>query len=209
MVIPILESTGLIKEVGEWILDTACKQCAEWIEAGAPEDFYIHVNLSIIQIDKKSFVDGVMAALEKYSLTPYNIVLEITESMFVSETVFVMDVLRMLREQGLRISVDDFGTGYSSLSYLRTLPADQIKIDRFFLNEIETDASVQNILRSVAHLIHSMGFAVCIEGVETEEQASFLNDLPISLLQGYLMGRPMIPRDFVKNVLKIGADVEI
>ena len=208
VVIPILESSGLIKEVGEWILNTACKQCAEWIAAGAPMNFYIHVNLSIIQIDKKTFVNGVLGALNEYGLLPYNIVLEITESMFITETVFVMDVLHLLRENKIRISVDDFGTGYSSLSYLRTLPADQIKIDRFFLNDIEKDESVQNILRSIAELIDNMGFSVCIEGVETEEQASFLKNLPISLMQGYLLGRPMPPQDFAKKVLKIGVECE-
>ena len=200
-VIPSLENTGLIKKVGEWILDTASKQCAEWIAAGAPKDFYVHVNLSVVQVDKKAFVEDVVQTVAKNGIMPHNIVLEITESVFVSEQLFVTDVFNELRDMGFRISIDDFGTGYSSLSYLRTLPVNQIKIDRFFLNDIEKDPTVRNILRSIAELIDSMGFSVCIEGLETVEQLAAIRDLPIQLLQGYLLAKPKSAEEFeVRNL---------
>ncbi len=201
-VVSILEKSGLISEAGRWILETACRQCSHWIKTLASEDFYVHENLSIVQIDKDSFVNDVLSILKKYELLPHHIVLEITESSFVSETNFVINILKTLRSKGIRISVDDFGTGYSSLSYLRTMPADQIKIDKLFLKGMENDASVRNVLKSVIDLVSSMGFSVCVEGVETQVQADFLKTLPVNLLQGYLLGRPLTPKSFEEDVFK-------
>ncbi len=193
-VVPVLENSGLIITAGYWILDTACRQCRAWIDEGAREDFYVHVNLSALQIDDGAFVDTVFDVLEKNRLKPKNLVLEITESSFLVETAQSIGVLNALRSSGIRIAVDDFGTGYSSLSYLRSLPADVIKIDKSFLADVADDGAARRILHSVADLTRSMGYKVCVEGVETEEQMSFLKESFVDLLQGFLLGRP-VPAD--------------
>ncbi|MDL2219092.1 diguanylate cyclase [Ruminococcaceae bacterium OttesenSCG-928-O06] len=193
-VVSILEKQGLISAAGRWILHAACAQCRSWIDAGASEDFYVHVNMSVFQFDKMDFVSEVLETLAEHGLGPNNLVLEVTEGSLMSETGLTVAILRALRTAGVRVAVDDFGTGYSSLSYLRNLPADEIKIDKSFLQDIETDESAQRVLRSIASLTKGMGYLVCMEGAETEAHMEFLKDSPIDLLQGYLLGRP-VPAD--------------
>lgn len=200
-VVPLLEKSGLITPVGRWILNTACGQCKRWIAGGADAEFFVHVNLSVMQIDGTSFVDEVFRTLKRNGLGRQNLVLEVTEGAFVSETAYTINALQALHQAGIKIAVDDFGTGYSSLSYLRALPADEIKIDKSFLQGIETDESAQQILASIVDLSKGMRYMVCVEGVETPGQLAFLESCAVDFFQGYLLGRPVTASAFKRKWL--------
>lgn len=192
--IPVAESTGLIRPLGRWVLEAACRQAAHWIAQGRA--LRVAVNLSPAQFREQSVPTEVARALDANGLAADALELEITETLYLeyaSDAVY--SALHELREMGVRLAIDDFGTGYSSLAYLRNLPFDSIKIDRAFVGRLGEDHEDEAIVNAVVTLIHRVGKRVVAEGVETERQLEVLRELGCDEAQGFLLARPMPPED--------------
>lgn len=189
--IPQAEETGLILPLGDWVLETACMQIAEWARRGQAADIVVAVNLSARQFRQSQFAEQVLAILKRTGANPRCLKLEITESMLVDRIEDVIARMTALKSHGLRFSLDDFGTGYSSLTYLKRMPLDQLKIDRAFVRDILVDATSGAIAKTIIALGHVMGLSVIAEGVETVEQQSFLESIDCHSFQGFLFSRPL------------------
>jgi diguanylate cyclase (GGDEF)-like protein/PAS domain S-box-containing protein len=187
--IPIAEETGLIVEIGQWVLSTACRQNQAWVRAGR-FNCPMSVNVSVAQFKKDDFVQVVQRCLDQSGLAPTLLELEITESLVMEDPEAFIEVLKKLKALGVQIAIDDFGTGYSSLSYLKRFPIDHLKIDRSFVRDLATDAADASICRTIIAMAHSLEISVVAEGVETTEQAIYLSAHGCEELQGYLFYRP-------------------
>jgi diguanylate cyclase (GGDEF)-like protein len=194
--IPLAEQTGLILPLGDWVLETACKQIAAWAVRKDTAHLTVAVNISARQLLNPDFVKNVLATLKRTGANPRNLKLELTESMFVDDLEDVVGKMTELKSHGLRFSLDDFGMGYSSLGYLRRLPLDQLKIDQEFVRDILADASSSAIAQSIISLSQAMGLSVIAEGVETEGQRDFLARLGCHSFQGFLFGEPAPLEEF-------------
>jgi diguanylate cyclase (GGDEF)-like protein len=194
-IIPVAEDMGLIVDLGRWILRKACMECMKW-----PDGVSVAVNFSPQQFHQRDVLSEVRYALEVSGLPANRLEIEITESSLLRNTQLTHDVLSQLREIGVRISLDDFGTGYSSLSYLHNFPLQKVKIDRSFLEGIDTDRPL-TLLRGVARLSADLGMSVVVEGIETNEQLELINaDGTVTEAQGYLFSRP-VPALRVRQLL--------
>ncbi|WP_245849797.1 putative bifunctional diguanylate cyclase/phosphodiesterase [Oceanimonas doudoroffii] len=194
--LPLAESSGMIIEIGNWVLDQACRQMKVWSELGH-EELTVAVNLSTVQLGSSSLVNEVRLALERHALPPSRLVLEITESTAMGDAEESFSVLNRLSALGVSISIDDFGSGYSSLLYLKRLPANELKIDRGFVRELKRGSDDEAIVRAVIALGKTLNMKVVAEGVETREQQALLAELGCHSLQGYLLGRPSAPETLV------------
>ncbi|MEW6761245.1 MAG: bifunctional diguanylate cyclase/phosphodiesterase [Pseudomonadota bacterium] len=190
--IPLAEESGLINELDLWVLREACACAAAWRAQGLFTG-RVSVNLSARQFQRAGLAQRVRAALDASGLEPDGLELEITESTVMHDTEDAADVLRSLRDLGVRVSIDDFGTGYSSLSYLKRFPLDVLKIDRAFVNDVEGDATGAAIIRAIITLAHSLGLTAVAEGVETAQQVAFLKENGCDEIQGYYYSRPIWP----------------
>ncbi len=193
--IPVAEDSGLINDIGRWVLAQACADAARW-----PAHMKVAVNLSVAQFTQGDIVEDVRASLSRAGLRPDRLVVEITESLLLSESVATLETLRRLKALQVGISMDDFGTGYSSLSYLRKYPFDSIKIDRDFVVTARSGNKNAAIIRAIVELGQSLGMTAIAEGVETEEDLTMLRDLGCAEGQGYLFSRPL-PREEVKDFI--------
>lgn len=182
--IDLAEDTGLIHQLGQWILKEACQQAAHW-----PSNTSIAVNLSPVQFESPHLVANVLNALTHAGLPPARLELEITEAVLLKDEDRIRTALRQLRDLGVRIALDDFGTGYSSLGYLRRFSFDKIKIDRSFI--IDLGLECQSIVRAIAAIGRDLKIRTCVEGVETEQQLAFVNSAGCNQVQGYLFSRPV------------------
>lgn len=189
--IPLAERTGLINELGVWILDEACRQLSAWHERDIM--LQMSVNLSVQQFCSFQLIDDLRACLARYTLQPEYLILEITESIAMQDVDHSLRMLEQMRELGVRISIDDFGTGYSSLAYLKRLLAHELKIDRSFVQNLQDGKEDAAIVAAIIGLGHTLGMTVTAEGVETLAQKDFLQRQHCTLLQGYLLGRPVHP----------------
>lgn len=187
--IPIAEETGLIAPLGKWVLEAACRQLADWRAAGI-EGIRVAVNLSAHQLRSETLVEEVRDALARHHISPALIELEITETAAMADPERAIGQLRALRELGVTLAIDDFGTGYSSLAYLKLLPIQVLKIDRAFVQDIETDPNDAAISKATIALARSLGLKVVAEGVENTLQQAFLAENDCDLLQGYHFGKP-------------------
>ena len=192
--IPVMEETGLIGTIGEWVLEAACAQHRKWRDAGYPH-MRVAVNLSVRQLRHPNLAKIVEHALSRAGIEPSGIELEITESMIMRDTENAVEVLRTLSDMGIHLAMDDFGTGYSSLSYLKRFPLHTIKIDRSFVNDIATDPDDLEIIRTIISMGHSLRRRIVAEGVETEEQRVLLRKLRCDEMQGYLLSPPVPASD--------------
>ena len=198
--IPILEETGLILEVGEWVIARACRQARLWQEQGLPP-LRIAVNLSPRQFQQRDLAKRIRGIIDQPDFKPEHLELEITESMVMQNVDRAIATLEELRRIGVRIAIDDFGTGYSSLAVLKRFPVDCLKVDRSFVRDIPDDADDMAITRSVIALAHSMGLSVVAEGVETEAQRSFLIETGCDEMQGFLFSKPLPAAELAERVL--------
>ena len=189
--IPVAEESGLILPIGNWVLETACKQLALWAGKPATADLTVAVNVSAHQFHQADFVDQVLGALERTGARAQKLKLELTESLLVANVEGIIAKMNALKARGVGFSLDDFGTGYSSLSYLKRLPLDQLKIDQSFVRNILTDPNDAAIAKMVIALADSMDLAVIAEGVESQAQRDFLAGLDCQAYQGYLFSRPV------------------
>lgn len=188
--IPLAEETGLICEIGEWVLRTACRQNREWQESGLPA-LRIAVNLSVRQFQQPNLVQTIAQILQETGLEPHYLELEITESLLMQDIDVVVTILRGLQRLGVYIAMDDFGTGYSSLSALMHLPVNTLKIDQSFVQNLNKHASNRAIISAVIALGHGLHLKLIAEGVETVEQLEFLRQNSCDIVQGYLFSRPL------------------
>lgn len=197
--IPLAEEIGLIVQLGEWVLRTACAEAAHW-----PSHVRLAVNLSPAQFRDRGLVRTVVSALAASGLSAQRLELEITESVLLQDSQANMQMLHDLKALGVRISMDDFGTGYSSLSYLRSFPFDKIKIDQTFVRDILEDSDAMAIIKAVLDLGSSMGIVTTAEGVETLEQLNALRGQGCAEIQGYFISRPA-PASEIAKLLGITA----
>uniref|UniRef100_UPI00351CE339 EAL domain-containing protein n=1 Tax=Rhodoferax sp. TaxID=50421 RepID=UPI00351CE339 len=195
--IPLAEQTGLILPLGRWVLETACLQLVAWSTSRATKHLTMSVNVSAREFHHPDFSSLVVALLGKTGANPGRLKLELTESLLLSDVEDAIAKMSELRSIGVNFSLDDFGTGYSSLSYLKRLPLDQLKIDRSFISDVLTDANDAAIVRTILALAQSLGLSVVAEGVETQGQRDFLEQIGCTAFQGYLFGRP-VPLDALR-----------
>jgi diguanylate cyclase (GGDEF)-like protein/PAS domain S-box-containing protein len=191
--IPMAEHTGLIRPLGNWILETACRQLALWATRPETAHVTLAVNVSALQLHHKDFVDHVLAEIERHGANPHRLKLELTESLLINNIEEVIDKMTALKEKGIRFSLDDFGTGYSSLTYLKRLPLDELKIDQGFVRDILDDPNDAAIARMIVVLGASLGLTVIAEGVETEMQRKALRRQGCRAYQGFLFSKPLSP----------------
>lgn len=199
--IPIAEETGLIAPIGEFVLYNACAQNKAWQDAGY-NPVRVSVNLTAHQFQQRNLTDFIREILEKTGLDPKWLTLEITESAALQDFDLTINTMKKLEDMGVEVSLDDFGTGYSSLSYLKRLPISSLKIDKSFIEDV-TRYSEESIVNAIILLAHSMGLKVIAEGIETEEQLSFLKKKNCDGAQGFYFSRPLPPGE-IKYILKKG-----
>ena len=190
--IGLAEKTGLIIPIGDWVLDEACRQMRLWYEQGH-QDWRVAVNLSALQFCHGELVESVRQTLARHALPANCLTLEITESTAMHDVSASQVILEQLAEMGVGIAIDDFGTGYSSLLYLKRLPANELKIDRGFVRDLEHDGDDMAIVSAIVALGQALDLRIVAEGVETPEQQAFLTELGCDSLQGYLLGHPLPP----------------
>jgi diguanylate cyclase (GGDEF)-like protein/PAS domain S-box-containing protein len=183
--IPLAEETGLIVQLGEWILNTACEETVNW-----PDHVKVAVNLSPVQLNNRTLIKMVTAALAHSGMDARKLQLEITETVLLQNTFATLATLHELKKLGVQIALDDFGTGYSSLSYLRSFPFDKIKIDRSFIKDLANGTEPLAIVHAVAGLAKGLNMISTAEGVETKEQLETVQSLGCTEVQGYLFSRP-------------------
>jgi len=187
--IPLAEQTGLIEPLTRWVVETAVAQCRRWMESGVT--LSVAVNLSVWNLRDGSLPDTIADLLTRYGVPPTLLCCEITESAVMTDAEHALQVLQRLFAMGVRIAVDDYGTGYASLSYLKRLPADELKIDRAFVQHLTTDQADQAIVRSTVNMAHSLGIRVVAEGVEDLATWDALAALKCDIAQGYFLSRPV------------------
>jgi diguanylate cyclase (GGDEF)-like protein/PAS domain S-box-containing protein len=188
--IPIAEESGLIIELGKFVLDQACFQLAQWRNQGFI-NLRMAINLSVKQLQSMSLVDDISLILEKYQIEGKDIELEITETSVMTDPEFAVQQLNTIRNLGVGLAIDDFGTGYSSLAYLKRLPIQTLKLDRSFVRDIETDQNDAEICMATLALAHNLGLVVVAEGVETVTQYQFLLKHKCNFIQGFLFSKPL------------------
>jgi EAL domain-containing protein (putative c-di-GMP-specific phosphodiesterase class I) len=197
--IPVAEETGLINELGEWVLTTACREAVTW-----PGEIKLAVNVSPVQFKSGTLALKIATALAASRLPARRLELEITEAVLIRDDDAALAVLHQLRAIGVRIALDDFGTGYSSLSYLQRFPFDKIKIDRCFVNDI-TSKGGSSIVQAVVNIAAARDMMTLAEGVETSQQRELLRALGCTEMQGFLFSRPAPAAD-IRRLLQAGQD---
>lgn len=206
--IAMAESSGLIFDIGLWVLEQACQQLRSWRDVfGGDRLPNIAVNLSPVQLEREDFLDRMDEIFQRTGVSPTNIEFEITESALLRHTDTVDDTLEALRQRGIKLAIDDFGTGYSSLSYLDKLPVQVLKIDRSFVNALieneQTNSNTSEIVRATIALAHNLGMAVVAEGIETAQQLALLQSYGCDYGQGYFFARPLPSADATALLQKV------
>lgn len=205
--IPIAENTGLIHQIGTWVLRESCLAWVRWQKTGV-KPFTLSVNVSPLQFAREDFVDTLQATLDATGMDPMFLELEVTESSMLSYEQSTREKLAQLHQFGIMISLDDFGTGYSSFRQLRELPVQVLKIDRSFIVNLFTDRNQEAIVRSMIQLGHNLGMKVLMEGVETSDQLEWLLNEQCDYVQGYYFSRPLREKEVVKHVKSVTTYIE-
>lgn len=204
--IGVAEDTGLILPLGDWVLESACRQLAQWTKEWGFEG-RMAINISVCQFESPHFIEMVRSVMKKYRISGHQLELELTESNIMRNVEQSVELFRILREMGVNVAVDDFGTGYSSLAYLRKLPINRLKIDRSFIREIPDNQEDVVIANTIVGMARCLNLSVVAEGVETECQRRFLVDAGCDEGQGFLFAKPMTAED-VRLCLESSAEAE-
>ncbi|KMJ57860.1 hypothetical protein AB685_13545 [Bacillus sp. LL01] len=199
--IPLAEETGIIAEIGVWVLNSACRHTKQWQDKGYG-DLNISVNVSAQQFQQPKFVEEVKNALATTGLSPRHLHLELTESVMLRNASYSIEVMESLRKLGVQISVDDFGTGYSSLSYLRDLPINNLKIDRSFIKNLRVESKDHAIVHAIITMGKGLNLNVIAEGIETEEQLRLLKELTCDVAQGFYLSKPRPMAEFERFMIE-------
>ena len=192
--IALAEETGLIIEIGRWVLDQACRQAHAWQQTHASLDLTMSVNISGRQLRDPNLVADVAATLRETGLAPHSLILEITETVL-TDSDAAIDALHQLKALGIRLAIDDFGTGYSSLNYLRSLPVDIVKIDKVFIDGVASDKEARGLIKAILSMADTLDLQTVAEGVESRDQVSRLEQLGSGLVQGFFYARPLTAED--------------
>ncbi len=203
--VPVAENTGLIKQIGMWVIDSACAEMKKWRSQGF-EEFKVAVNLSAVQFRQTDLPESISETLRKHNLPPHSLELEITESMLMRDVEQAIKTLQRMKRMGLQIAIDDFGTGYSSLSYLRRFPLDSLKIDRTFIDEVCIDPDDTAITLAIISMAKSLRLKVVAEGVETHQQWEFLVDHNCDEIQGYLISKGLPSNEFMTFIQEFSTE---
>lgn len=198
--IPLAESTGLIIPIGEWLIHNVCNQTKIWQDAGY-KDFYATINISINQLIQPDFVAKLLKSLAENDLHPSSLELEITEGAIEQDVNTAINRMQELRSHGLKLSIDDFGTGRSSLIYLKQLPIDTLKIDHYFVHNIDKDRQKSAITKGIIEMAHNLNLQVVAEGVETKAELNIVKALKCDKAQGYLLSHPLPVSEFEELLL--------
>lgn len=201
--IPMAEESGLIVDIGNWVLEEAARQRAAWRDIGVEDDVVICVNASPLQFRRGTVLPTLLRLKREHGFDSGFLEIEVTESMLMDNAGRMIEDLMAIRQLGVKLSIDDFGTGYSSLSYLKRLPIDMIKIDRAFVSDVTTDPNDAVICTTIIALAHNLGVRVCAEGVEGQAQSDFLRQQQCDVLQGYHFSAPVLP-DVVTEMFTSG-----
>lgn len=204
--IPIAEKNGTIVPIGTWVIEESLKDYAEW-KRKYHYPLIMSINISAIQYKQPDFIDKLFHILEKYQISPCEIELEITESILIDDFEEITERLIVLRDIGVKISLDDFGTGFSSLAYLKGLPIDTLKIDKSFIDTVITDENTRIITESIIYMVKKLGFETIAEGVETEEQFRYLQEISCDIMQGYYLGKPVTAKEIEELLANTTAGV--
>lgn len=202
--IPLAEETGLILPLGKWVVDSACKEMQKWHASGLV-DFGVAINCSAVQFMRGNMEREIEAALLSSGLESSSLEIELTESLLMHDIEVGIASIQRMKALGVQVAIDDFGTGFSSLSYLKRLPADKLKIDRCFVEEMSADSGDAAIVAAVTRLSHDLGLSVVAEGVETAEQMEALRTISCDEAQGYLISKPLAADDFIEWVAETHA----
>jgi diguanylate cyclase (GGDEF)-like protein len=194
--IPIAEKSGLIIDIGAWVIEQSCIACSEWSRAGF-DNISVAINMSSIQLNEPDIVDQISNSIKRSGVKPQNIELEVTESLLLDNPVTLRDTLVQIKKMGIKISIDDFGTGYSNLGYLKTMDVNTLKIDRSFIQNMEEEAHNQNIVKAIIQISKSLGVQVVAEGVETAVVAESLQAMNCQIGQGYFWAKPLAEEKFL------------
>lgn len=198
--IPLLEESSLIIPLGKWIITQAVQQCKKW--CGIIPDFTVNINLSFVQVIKSDIVGDAMECITQEDISHKNIVFEVTESGELENNPMVRNVLRSFELLGFKLAIDDFGTGYSNLRYIRDMTFGIIKIDRMFVQNIDSNAENYSLVEYVIDMAHKLGIKVCVEGVETAEELVCVKALGADCIQGYYYGKPMPADEFESKFIR-------
>ncbi len=197
--IPIAEESGQIEKIGEWILEQACKQLAEWKQQ-LEQPFTLAINLSAVQFRNSLLTEQVLNSISKYNLSSHDIELEITETTAVEDISHTIKQMKQLTTAGIKFSLDDFGTGFSSLTSLKKFPISKLKVDKSFVDDMLTDADDEAIVEAILSLADILDVSTIAEGVETQEQLDSLKNKGCLAIQGYLFSRPLPPNEFIELI---------
>ncbi|WED43289.1 EAL domain-containing protein [Legionella cardiaca] len=201
--IPITEKNGLILQLGEWVLRSACKQYMSWQDQGIiARNINLAINLSPKQLEDKNFLNSMKNILQETNMSAKNLELELTETAVMTSAVDLDDSLKQLKSMGIKLSIDDFGTGYSSLTRLKDLPVNSLKIDKSFIRDLATDSDHATIVKSIIGLGNSLGLNVITEGVETEEQLNLLFQYQCTMAQGFYFEKQPLTVDEMSRLLQ-------
>ncbi|AAZ28167.1 EAL domain-containing protein [Colwellia psychrerythraea] len=196
--IAVAEKSGLINELGDWVLAQACREIKNFLNAGITV-FKVAINISPVQFRRKDLLQHMLMILAQHDVSAELIELEITEGAVMDNVDQAIETMQALHDAGFQLAMDDFGTGYSSLSYLKRFPIQKVKIDRSFISDLENDDDSKSITTAIIQMSHSLGLHVLAEGVETEEQLHYLQAEKCDYVQGYYTGRPIPASEFIKN----------
>ena len=196
--IAVAEQSGLINELGDWVLAQACREIKTFVNVGIV-DIKVAINISPVQFRRKDFLQHMLLILEQHGVSSNFIELEITEGAVMDNVAQAIDMMKALHDAGFQLAMDDFGTGYSSLSYLKRFPIQKVKIDRSFITDLENDDDSKSIATAIIQMSHSLGLDVLAEGVETEAQLQYLQGEKCDYVQGYYTGRPMPASQFIEK----------
>ncbi|NTV78425.1 MAG: EAL domain-containing protein, partial [Clostridiales bacterium] len=200
--IPLAEEIGLIREIGQWVMETTCQQNKDWQEKDYKK-LPVAVNVSQLQLEDQEFIHKLLHILLSTKLDPQYLHIEVTESCIMKSPDKNIELLKEINSMGLQISLDDFGTGYSSLNYLQNLPIDTVKIDKSFIDEIIKRSPDTLILSEIISIAHKLNMTVIAEGLEHPEQAAYLKERNCDYMQGYLMNKPLTPEQMEDILLKM------
>jgi EAL domain-containing protein (putative c-di-GMP-specific phosphodiesterase class I) len=200
--IPVAEENGLIIPLGNFILHSACDQIQKWQNAFGDAKYpTVCLNISVKQLNDPKNVDEIIQIFESYNLSPGSLKLEVTESIIMDNSKYIIKQLYKLREKGFELSIDDFGTGYSSLRYLHTFPFNYLKIDRSFISRVNFDEKTLKLVESIIHIAHDMGMKAVAEGIETENELEILRELKCDFGQGFYFSKPVPASDITRLVV--------
>jgi FOG: EAL domain len=197
--IPVAEQSGQILEISNWVMETAIEQIKEWQEQGLPF-VNIAVNLSAAQFRDEALPSQIIGLLNKHTVEPSCLTVELTETLAMSDPYSAVKIMDKLTAHGIKIAIDDFGTGYSSLSYLKKFKATKLKLDQSFVQDVAVDADDRSIIVGMISLAQSLGLKTIAEGVETQEQLSFLEEKGCDEIQGYYFSKPIPSKEFAQFI---------